>query len=165
MPRGFPSPVGVVGDRIRVWPWAVVLEWSNKVLGLELVEDAVPPLSAAVLDVSFATHRSPQLGSALRRGWAHVVAEPGRGRRKDIATSAPPRECLPEERHRYEQGDSKMTIAGAVPSTTEPGLDGAPPSQLYPGTMTGPEAARLLGVSKMFSRSLPRVKRRSPHPL
>ena len=41
-----------------------------------------------------------------------------------------------------------MTTAGAVPSMTEPGLDGAPPSQLYPGTMTVPEAARLLGVSK-----------------
>jgi hypothetical protein len=68
-PGGFPAPVGVVGDGIRVWPWSVVLEWSNKVLGLELVEDAVPPLTAAVLDVSFATRRSPELASALGRGW------------------------------------------------------------------------------------------------
>jgi hypothetical protein len=41
-----------------------------------------------------------------------------------------------------------MTIAGAVPITTEPGVDNPLGSQLYPGTMTVPEAARLLGVSK-----------------
>jgi hypothetical protein len=68
-PGGFPAPVGVVGDGIRVWPWSVVLEWSGKVLGVDVGENGVPPLTAAVLDVSFATRRSPQLASALGRGW------------------------------------------------------------------------------------------------
>jgi len=40
-----------------------------------------------------------------------------------------------------------MTISGAVPSPIELGRDD-PPNRLYPGTMTVPEAARLLGVSK-----------------
>jgi hypothetical protein len=47
----------------------VVLEWSEKVLDVDLGENGVPPLTAAVLDVSFATDRSPELTSALRRGW------------------------------------------------------------------------------------------------
>jgi hypothetical protein len=62
-------PIGAVGDGIRVWPWSVVLEWSEKVLDVDLGENGVPPLTAAVLDVSFATDRSPELTSALRRGW------------------------------------------------------------------------------------------------
>jgi len=68
-PGGFPAPVGVVGDGIRVWPWSVVLEWSGKVLGVDLGENGVPPLTAAVLDVGFATRRSPELAAALGRGW------------------------------------------------------------------------------------------------
>jgi hypothetical protein len=68
-PGAFPAAVGVVGDGIRVWPWSEVLEWSGKVLGVDLGEKGVPPLTAAVLDVSFATRRSPQLASALGRGW------------------------------------------------------------------------------------------------
>jgi hypothetical protein len=68
-PGRFPPPIGTVGDGIRVWPWSVVLEWFDKVLGVDLGEDAVPPLTAAVLDVGFATRRSPQLAAALGRGW------------------------------------------------------------------------------------------------
>jgi hypothetical protein len=68
-PGGFPPPVGVVGDGIRVWPWSAVLDWFNEVLGIDLGENGVPPLTAAVLDVSFATRRSPQLASAMGRGW------------------------------------------------------------------------------------------------
>jgi hypothetical protein len=40
-----------------------------KVLGVDLGENAIPPLTAAVLDVSFATQRSPGLAAALGRGW------------------------------------------------------------------------------------------------
>jgi hypothetical protein len=65
----FPPATEIVGDGIRVWPWSVVLEWSDKVLGVDLGENGVPPLTAAVLDVSFATRRSPELASALGRGW------------------------------------------------------------------------------------------------
>ena len=68
-PGRFPPPIGVVGDGTRVWPWAVVLEWFDKSLGVDLGENAVPPLTAAVLDVSFATRTSPGLATALGRGW------------------------------------------------------------------------------------------------
>jgi hypothetical protein len=68
-PGRLPAPIGVVGDGTRVWPWSVVLEWSDKVLGPDLGENGVPPLTAAVLDVSFATRRSPGLAAALGRGW------------------------------------------------------------------------------------------------
>ena len=68
-PGSFPAPVGVVGDGTRVWPWSVVLERSDKVLGVDLGANGVPPLTAAVLDVSFATRRSPGLAAALGRGW------------------------------------------------------------------------------------------------
>jgi hypothetical protein len=68
-PGRFPPAIGAVGDGIRVWPWSVVLEWSDKVVGVDLGENGVPPLTAAVPDVSFATRRSPELASALGRGW------------------------------------------------------------------------------------------------
>jgi hypothetical protein len=68
-PGGFSAPVGAVGDGTRVWPWSAVLDWFNEVFGIDLGENGVPPLTAAVLDVSFATRRSPQLASAMGRGW------------------------------------------------------------------------------------------------
>jgi predicted DNA-binding transcriptional regulator AlpA len=68
-PGGFPAPVGVVGDEIKVWPWSEVRDWFDKALGIDLGENGVPPLTAAVLDVGFATRRSPELASALGRGW------------------------------------------------------------------------------------------------
>ncbi len=68
-PGGFPPPVGVVGDGTRVWPWAIVLGWFDKALGVDLGENAVPPPTAAVLDVGFATRRSPGLAAALGGGW------------------------------------------------------------------------------------------------
>ncbi len=68
-PGGFPAPVGVAGDEIKVWPWSEVRDWFDKVLGIDLGENGVPPLTAAVLDVSFGTRRSPELTFALGRGW------------------------------------------------------------------------------------------------
>jgi hypothetical protein len=68
-PGGFPVPVGVVGDQIKVWPWSEVRDWFDKVLGIDLGENGVPPLTAAVLDVGFATRRSPGLATTLGRGW------------------------------------------------------------------------------------------------
>lgn len=56
-PGGFPSPVGTVGDGIRVWPWASVLEWFARGLGEDLGERAVPPESAAVVDAFLAARR------------------------------------------------------------------------------------------------------------
>ena len=68
-PGGFPPPLGIVGEGIRVWPWSVVLEWFDKVLGVDLGEHGVPPEAAAVLDASFVVRRSPGLATALGHGW------------------------------------------------------------------------------------------------
>jgi hypothetical protein len=51
-PGGFPVPVGTVGDGIRVWPWAVVVEWFRDALDEDLGERGVPPEIAAVVDAA-----------------------------------------------------------------------------------------------------------------
>jgi hypothetical protein len=56
-PGGFPSPVGTVGDGIRVWPWAVVVDWFTNVLGEGLGEQGVMPDVAAVVDACLAARR------------------------------------------------------------------------------------------------------------
>jgi hypothetical protein len=66
-PGSFPAPLGVVGEGIKVWPWSVVLEWFDKVLGVDLGEEGVPPRAAAVLDAGFAAQKSPGLAAALGR--------------------------------------------------------------------------------------------------
>ncbi len=68
-PGGFPPPLGVVGEGIRVWQWSAVLEWFDQVLGAGPGEDGVPPQAAMLLDVGFAARRSPGLAAALGRGW------------------------------------------------------------------------------------------------
>jgi hypothetical protein len=65
-PGGFPAPLGVVGDGI--WPWAVVLEWFDQALGVDLGERGIPPEVAAVLDASFAVRRFPALATSLGHG-------------------------------------------------------------------------------------------------
>jgi hypothetical protein len=79
-PGSFPPPVGVVCESIRVWPWSVVLEWFDKVLGVDLDEHGVPPEAAALLDASFAARKSPALAAALGRAsltWANQVPHSG----------------------------------------------------------------------------------------
>jgi predicted DNA-binding transcriptional regulator AlpA len=56
-PGGFPAPVGTVGDGIRVWPWASVLDWVTNTLGEDLGERGVPPEVAAVVDASLLARR------------------------------------------------------------------------------------------------------------
>jgi hypothetical protein len=56
-PGSFPMPVGTVGDGIRVWPWAVVLEWFAERMGEDLGELAIPPQTAAVVDACLAARR------------------------------------------------------------------------------------------------------------
>lgn len=56
-PGKFPAPVGTVGDGIRVWPWASVLEWFAAALGEDLGERGVPPETAAVVDSCLAARR------------------------------------------------------------------------------------------------------------
>lgn len=41
-PGGFPAPVGWVGDAIRVWRWADVVEWFAQALGEDHHEGATP---------------------------------------------------------------------------------------------------------------------------
>jgi hypothetical protein len=75
-PGGFPSPVGIVGDGIRVWPWASVLDWFANALRQDLGEQGVLPEVAAIADASLA---------ARRRQLAHVPASRGRGRRSSTS--------------------------------------------------------------------------------
>lgn len=53
-PGGFPGPVGVVGDGIRIWPWAVVVDWFREVLDQDLGERGIPPEVAAAIDAALA---------------------------------------------------------------------------------------------------------------
>lgn len=54
-PGAFPVPVGTVGDGIRVWPWASVVEWFRTAFGVDLGERGVPPEVAAVVDSCLAS--------------------------------------------------------------------------------------------------------------
>ncbi len=65
-PGGFPNPVGTVGDAIRVWPWAVVVEWFRTALGEDLEERGVSPEAAAVVDACLAGKLSPLVLGTLR---------------------------------------------------------------------------------------------------
>lgn len=56
-PGSFPAPIGVVGDSIRVWPWASVLDWFRMQLGTDLKERAILPEEAAVVDALLAARR------------------------------------------------------------------------------------------------------------
>lgn len=56
-PGGFPSPIGTVGDGIRVWPWATVVDWFATSLRHDLGEHVVPPEVAAVVDACLAARR------------------------------------------------------------------------------------------------------------
>lgn len=56
-PGGFPAPVGIVGDSIRVWPWAAVLGWFAAEMGESLGEVGVAPAVAAVVDACLAGNR------------------------------------------------------------------------------------------------------------
>lgn len=56
-PGAFPPPVGIVGDAIRIWPWAVVVEWFSTALGDDLGEHGVPPEVAAAVDAALAVRR------------------------------------------------------------------------------------------------------------
>jgi hypothetical protein len=53
-PGDFPPPVGTVGGGIRVWPWAVVLDWYRDALGEDLDERGVRPETAALVDACLA---------------------------------------------------------------------------------------------------------------
>lgn len=56
-PGHFPAPVGTVGDGIRVWAWAAVLDWFREELNNDLGERGVPAEVAAVVDACLAFRR------------------------------------------------------------------------------------------------------------
>ncbi len=56
-PGRFPVPVGTVGDGIRVWPWAMVLDWFAGELGEDLGEHGISPEDAAAIDATLAARR------------------------------------------------------------------------------------------------------------
>lgn len=68
-PGGFPSPVGTVGDAIRVWPWAVVTDWFHNALGEDLQERGVTPEAAALVDACLAGKRRPLFAHRSRVEW------------------------------------------------------------------------------------------------
>jgi len=74
-PGTFPAPIGVVGDGIRVWPWAVVLEWFQSVQDVDVDEVGVLPEAAAVMDACFAARRS--LPSMTSQPWPHAPTARG----------------------------------------------------------------------------------------
>lgn len=65
-PGGFPSPVGTVGDAIRVWPWAVVVEWFRTALGEDVEERGVSPEAASMVDACLAGKLPPLVVRTLR---------------------------------------------------------------------------------------------------
>lgn len=56
-PGSFPTPAGTVGDGVRVWPWAVVVQWFAELLGEEIDDPGIPPQVAAVVDACLAARR------------------------------------------------------------------------------------------------------------
>lgn len=62
-PGGFPMSIGTVGDGIRVWPWATVLDWFASSLGEDLGEQGVMPEVAAVVDACLAARRRQTEGA------------------------------------------------------------------------------------------------------
>lgn len=64
-PGGFPRPIGVVGDGIRVWPWAPIVDWFQSAMGEDLDEAGIPPEIAAAVDARLAARR-PRLDADKR---------------------------------------------------------------------------------------------------
>lgn len=77
-PGSFPAPVGTVGDGIRVWPWASVLDWFASALGEDLGERGVLPDTAAVVDSCLAARR--RLRHHQRVQWSDGVTAIDRAR-------------------------------------------------------------------------------------
>lgn len=85
-PGAFPLPVGTVGDGIRVWPWASVLDWFRNAYGVDLGERGIPPEVAAVVDSCLGARR--RLTNHTQVAWASASA-PGRLRSTPAAVPAP----------------------------------------------------------------------------
>lgn len=68
-PGGFPAPVGIVGDAIRVWPWAVVVDWFRAALDEDFQERGISPGAAAVVDAYLARKHRPPFAHRARVDW------------------------------------------------------------------------------------------------
>ncbi|HEY9557462.1 MAG TPA: hypothetical protein VIR58_12050 [Acidimicrobiales bacterium] len=83
-PGQFPISVGTVGDGIRVWPWAVVLDWFRDALHEDLGERGVSPEAAALVDACLAGKRRHTFAHRRQIAWTSI-RQPGRT--KVVATS------------------------------------------------------------------------------
>lgn len=70
-PGNFPRPVGVVGDAIRVWPWAQVVTWFRDNLGedpLDGVEEhLLEPDDVTIVDMYLLSLRGDRQGLRVPR--------------------------------------------------------------------------------------------------
>lgn len=82
-PGEFPAPVGSVGDAIRVWPWALVVDWFRTALSEDLGERGVTPETAALLDACLAGKRRPLFAHRTHVAWTPFWSAPA----KVVATS------------------------------------------------------------------------------
>ena len=116
--------------------WACLLEDRTRALGGNLGVASVVPKP-----------QSPDGPKPFPAPSCGRDAERHRATKEDFATSAPT--CENPHPERAEQGASKVTIGGPISSTTQSKLKGDDrQAAIYLGTVTVPEAARLLGVSK-----------------
>ena len=67
-PSGFPAPVGIVGDGIRVWEWAHVFEWGNSNTwgGDGSVVTPVPVGSQVAAQINASLSKPPRSGRETR---------------------------------------------------------------------------------------------------
>jgi hypothetical protein len=61
-PGGFPPAIGTVGDAIRVWPWAIVVDWFSESFDSDLGERGILPEAAAAVDAHLAARRRALAG-------------------------------------------------------------------------------------------------------
>jgi hypothetical protein len=71
-PGGFPAPSGTVGDAIRVWPWALVVDWFRTALDQDLGERGISPETAALVDACLAGKRRPSFAHRAQVEWTSV---------------------------------------------------------------------------------------------
>lgn len=56
-PGGFPAPIGIVADGIRIWPWATVAKWLTEQMNMEFAVTLLDPEASAAVDANLASRR------------------------------------------------------------------------------------------------------------
>lgn len=68
-PGQFPASIGTVGNAIRVWPWAVVLDWFREAMNEDLGERGVSPEVSALVDACLAGKRRQAFSHKRQIAW------------------------------------------------------------------------------------------------